>query len=326
MRAHVGRAIAVALFLTGFSSLAAGADPYPSKTVRLIIPAAPGGASDTIGRLLASKLTTSMGQSFVPENVAGAGTIIASEQLARSDPDGYTVLLVTSSHAINAAIKKNLRYDPIKDFSTVSLVATLPDLLLVNPGVPAKSVAELIALARKRPGQITFGSAGTGSGTDLDAELFRSMAKIDLLHIPYKGGSPAVAALVGGQIQIMFSNPVSSISLVKSGRLRALAITSKTRSPLLPDVPTVAEAGVPGYESQSWYGVLVPAKTPANVVAALNRSVNEALNQPDVRQQIAAVGGVVAGSTPEAFAKYMSDDIARLRKLVSTTPTLQNIE
>jgi tripartite-type tricarboxylate transporter receptor subunit TctC len=324
MRAHIRRAIAAALLLTGFSAVAAG--QYPSKTVRLIIPSAPGGASDTIGRLLASKLTTSTGQSFVPENVAGAGTLIASEQLARSDPDGYTALLVTSSHAINAAIKKNLRYDPIKDFATVSLVATLPDLLLVNPGLPAKSVGELIALARKEPGKITFGSAGTGSGTDLDAELFKSMAHIDLLHIPYKGGSPAVAALVGGQIQIMFSNPVSSIALVKSGRLRALAITSKIRSPLLPEVPTVAESGVPGYESQSWYGVLVPAKTPADVVAILNREVNKALGMPDVQKQIAAVGGVVAGSTPEAFARYMSDDIARLRKLVATTPALQNIE
>lgn len=324
MRFHAVRA-AVAALLIGFSALAFG-QAYPAKTVRLIIPAAPGGASDTIGRLIASKLTSSLGQSFVPENIAGAGTMIASEQLAHAAPDGYTVLLVTSSHAINAAIHKNLRYDPIKDFSAVSLVATLPDLLLVHPSVPARSVKELIELARKQPGQVTFGSAGAGSGTDMDGELFKSMAKVDLLHVPYKGGSASVAALVGGQVQMMFSNPVSSLALVKSGRLRALAITSKTRSPLFPDVPTVAEAGVPGYESESWYGVLVPARTPPEIIATLNREVNKALASPDVRQQIMAVGGVVKGSTPQEFTRYLDNDVKRWRDLVQATPALRGID
>lgn len=311
-----------ALLSCGLVSVAS-AKNYPEHPVRIIIPAAPGGASDLLGRLLASKLSALLGESFIPENVAGAGTIIASQQLAHSPPDGYTLLLVTSSHAINAAIKKHLPYDPIKDFEPVSLVATLPDLLLINPDVPVHSVQDLIALARKEPGKLAFGSAGIGSGTDMDAELFKSMAHINLLHVPYKGGTPAVTALVGGQIQIMFSNPVSSMPLIDSGKLRVLAITSKTRSPLLPNVPTIAQAGVPGYESQSWYGVLVPAGTPQNVVNILHAAIIKTLAEPDVQQRIATVGGVAEGSTPSEFGTLLRTDIARWTQVVAATPALQ---
>lgn len=322
MRARVRGIIVSILLLLGPAALAA-ARGYPAHTVRVIIPAAPGGASDLLGRLLANKLSTELKQSFVPENVPGAGTIIASEQLARSPADGYTLLLVTSSHAINAAVKKRLPYDPIKDFAPVSLLATLPAMLLVNPQVPVHSVRELIALARKEPGKINFGTAGVGSGTDMDAELFKSMANVNLVQVPYKGGTPAVTALVGGQVQMMFSNPVSSKALVKSGKLRALAITSKTRSPLFPDVPTVAEAGVPGYESLSWYGVLAPAGTPQTVISILNKAINKALAMPDVRRQIESAGGTAQGSTPQAFGAFLAADIARWRKLVARNPALQ---
>jgi tripartite-type tricarboxylate transporter receptor subunit TctC len=308
----------------GPASLALARD-YPTHPVRIIIPAAPGGASDLLGRLLSSKLSTELGESFIPENVAGAGTIIASTQLAHAQPDGYTLLLVTSSHAINAAIKAQLPYDPVKDFAPVSLVATLPDLLLVNPAVPAHSVRELIALARKEPGKITFGSAGLGSGTDMDAELFKSMAGVDLLHVPYKGGTPAVTALVGGQIQMMFSNPVSSLPLIKAGKLRPLAISSKTRSPLFPEIPTVAEAGVPGYDSQSWYGVLAPAGTPQGMVDTLNAAIGKILAMPDVIKQVESVGGVAQSSTPQAFGQLLAEDIARWRKLVAATPSLHGL-
>lgn len=301
------------------------ADSYPSHPIRIIIPSAPGGASDLLGRLLAKTLSTQLNASFVPENVAGAGTLIASEQLAHSKPDGYTLLLVTSSHAINAAIKKTLPYDPVKDFAAVSLVATLPDLLLVNPSLPVHSVRELIALARKEPGKIAFGSAGLGSGTHLDAELFRSMAGIDLLHVPYKGGTPSVTALVGGQVQMMFSNPVSSLPLVKAGKLRPLAISSTSRSPLFPDVPPIAEAGVPGYEAQTWYGVLAPKGTPPAIIDTLNRAVGQVLAMPEVRQQIEAVGGEARASTPRDFEKLLTDDIERWRKLVASTPSLQGL-
>jgi len=301
------------------------ADSYPSHPVRIIIPSAPGGASDMLGRLLAQQLSAQLKASFVPENVAGAGTLIASEQLAHSKPDGYTLLLVTSSHAINAAIKKTLPYDPVKDFAPVSLVATLPDLLLVNPSLPVHSVSELIALARKEPGKIAFGSAGLGSGTHLDAELFRSMAGIDLLHVPYKGGTPSVTALVAGQVQMMFSNPVSSLPLVKAGKLRPLAISSTSRSPLFPDVPPIAEAGVPGYEAQSWYGVLAPKSTPPALIDTLNRAVGKVLAMPEVKRQIEAVGGEARASTPQDFEKLLTGDIERWRKLVASTPSLQGL-
>lgn len=325
MRRLYKRILVLAVIWLG-SVCAATAQAYPDRTVRMLIPAAPGGAADTIARLLAAKLARITGQSFVPENVPGAGTMIASEQLAHAPPDGYTILLVTSSHAINAAVHKHLPYDPIKDFATVTLVATLPDLLLVHPSVPAKSVSELIALARQHPGRITAGSAGTGSATHLDSVLFQSMAHVKLLDVPYKGGSPAVSALAAGQIQMMFSNPVSSLGLIHSGGLRVLGVTSAARLPLLPDVPTIAASGVPGYRAESWYGVLVPAHTPPSVIAALNREVNQALAMPDVRKQIEAFGGVVKGSTPGAFERYMAEDIDRWRKLVRVTPALQNLE
>jgi tripartite-type tricarboxylate transporter receptor subunit TctC len=325
MQSFCRKALAFALIWLG-GVAAAAAQTYPSHAVKMIIPSAPGGASDTFARLLANKLTQLTGQSFVPDNVPGAGTMIASEQLAHATPDGYTILLVTGSHAINAAIHKRLRYDSVKDFGTVSLVATLPELLLVNPNTPAHSVTELIDLAKRQPGQVTVGSAGTGSATHLAAVLFQSIAHVDLLHVPYKGGNPAVAALAAGQIQMMFTNPVEALALVRSGRLRALGTSSAERLPLLPDVPTVAQAGLPGFHAEAWYGVLVPANTPAPIVAALNRSVNQVLAMPDVRKQIEAFGGVVKGSTPEEFSKYMVDDIEQWRKLVQATPALQNLE
>ncbi len=324
MRAFLGRVIVlVSMFLT--PAAVALARDYPTHPVRVIIPSAPGGASDLLGRLMASKLSAELNAAFVTENVAGAGTIIASEQLAHARPDGYTLLLVTNSHAINAAIKAHLPYDPVKDFAPVSLVATLPDLLLVNPALPVHSVRELIALARKEPGRITFGSAGLGSGTHMNAELFRGMAGIDLLHVPYKGGTPSVTALVAGQVQMMFSNPVSALPLVKAGKLRALAISSKNRSPLFPDVPSISEAGVPGYEAQTWYGILAPKGTPPAIVATLNRAVEKILAEPDVRQQIEAVGGAARASTPQAFEQLLVEDIDRWRKLVASTPTLQGL-
>ncbi|OWT68128.1 MULTISPECIES: tripartite tricarboxylate transporter substrate binding protein [unclassified Achromobacter] len=324
MRTSLCRLIAWALLSVAPLSVAL-ADSYPAHPVRIIIPSAPGGASDMLGRLLAQQLSAQLKASFVPENVAGAGTLIASEQLAHSKPDGYTLLLVTSSHAINAAIKKSLPYDPVKDFAPVSLVATLPDLLLVNPSLPVHSVSELIALARKEPGKIAFGSAGLGSGTHLDAELFRSMAGIDLLHVPYKGGTPSVTALVAGQVQMMFSNPVSSLPLVKAGKLRPLAISSTSRSPLFPDVPPIAEAGVPGYEAQSWYGVLAPKGTPPALIDTLNRAVGKVLAMPEVKRQIEAAGGETRASTPQDFEKLLTGDIERWRKLVASTPSLQGL-
>ena len=294
------------------------AQSYPVKPIRMIIPAAPGGGVDTIGRALGQKLFESLGQPVVADNRAGAGTMIGSELTAKAPPDGYTFLMVTNSHAINASVQKNLKYDPVKDFSEVSLLAISPYLLIVHPSVPAKSVRELVALARKRPGELLFASAGAASATHLAGELFKSMAKINITHVPYKGGTPAVIDLTGGHVQMMFNNLISVMALAKSGRLRALAVTSAKRLPLLPDLPTVAEAGLPGYEAASWYGALLPAGTSAQIVAILNRELVKAIKTPDVRDRLVSEGAEVIGSTPEEFAQYMRIDIERWRKLVPT--------
>ena len=301
----------------------ASAQTYPTKSVRVIIPAAPGGAVDTIGRLLAIKLTAALGQPFVAENMAGAGTMIGSEFIANAPPDGYSMLVMTNSHAINAGVRKTLRYDPEKAFAPVVLIATLPDILLVNPAVPAANVKELIELAKKNPGKLNFTSAGVGSGTHLDGELFKTMAKIDIVHVPYKGGTPALTALIGGQVDLMFSNPIGAMGHVATGRLRALGVTSSKRLELLPNLPTIAEAGVAGFESNVWYGVLLPAATPPAIVTTLNREINKILSSADMRKRIQGDGGEIVGGTPQEFGKYMHDDIMHWRKLVEANPSLR---
>ena len=304
-----------ALALSWFAAQAA-AQSYPTKSIRAIIPAPAGGGVDTIGRAVAQKLAEALAQPVVPDNRPGAGTMIGSELTAKAAPDGYTILFMTNSHAINASLQKNLKYDPIKDFTEISLLAITPYLLVVHPSVPVKSVRELIELARRRPGEIHFASAGTTSATHLAGELFAYMAKIKLVHVPYKGGMPGVTDLVGGHVQLMFNNLISVLGLVKQNRLHALAITSAKRSPLLPSLPTVAESGVPGYESASWYGALLPANTPANVVTLLNREMVKAVKAPEIRDRLTTEGAEVIGSTPEEFTAYMRKDIDRWAKLV----------
>lgn len=298
------------------AAVPAHAQSYPAKAVRVIIPAPVGGGVDTIGRAVSQKLAEALGQAFVPDNRPGAGTMIGSELTAKSPPDGYTVLMMTNSHTINASVQKNLKYDPIKDFSEVSLLAISPYLLVVHPSVPARSARELIDLARKRPDEIHFASAGNASATHLAGELFAYMAKVKMVHVPYKGGAPAVTDLVGGQVQLMFNNLISVMGLTKQGRLRALAITSAKRSPLLPELATVAESGLPGYESASWYGSLVAANTPQQIVATLNREMVKAIKSAEIGAKLAAQGADVIGSTPEEFATYLRADLERWRKLV----------
>lgn len=294
------------------------AQPYPSRTIRMIIPAPPGGGVDTVARAIAPRLSEAIGQPVVADNRAGAGTMIGSELTAKAPPDGYTVLMVTNSHTINAALVKNLRYDPIKDFSPVTQVAAAPLLLLVHPSVPAGSVKELLALARRRPGQLLYASAGSGSGTHLAGALFESMAGIRVVHVPYKGGTPGLTDLVGGHVQIMFNNLISAGSLMNAGRLRALAVTGARRMSALPQVPTVAESGVPGYETGSWYGVLVPAQTPSDVVALLHREVVKIVKTPEIKERFAVEGSEAVGSTPQEFAELMKNEIQKWAKLVST--------
>ena len=304
------------------ASLAAGAEiavaqPYPTKSIRMIIPAPPGGGVDTVARAIAPRLSEAVGQPVVADNRAGAGTMIGSELTAKAPPDGYTVLMVTNSHTINAALVKNLRYDPIRDFSPVTQVSAAPLLLLVHPSVPAASVKELIALARRRPGELLYASAGTGSGTHLAGALFESMAKIRLVHVPYKGGIPGLTDLVGGHVQIMFNNLISAGSLMNAGRLRALAVTGAKRMTALPQLPTVAESGVPGYETGSWYGVLVPAQTPPDVIALLNREFTRIVKTAEIREKFALEGSEAVGSTPQEFAQLMQSEIQKWARLVS---------
>ena len=309
---------AVVLMLAALAACAGEpvtAQSYPNKSIRMIIPAPPGGAVDTVGRAVAQKLAVALGQPVVADNRPGAGTVIAAELTAKAPPDGHTFLMVTNSHAITASVQKNLPYDPVHDFSPVALLSVSPYLLVVHPAVPAKSVRELVALARQRPGQLHFASAGSSSATHLAGELFKSLARINLVHVPYKGGSPAAADLVGGHVEMMFNNLISVIGLVKAGRLRALAVTSARRLPVVPDLPTVAEAGVPGYEDASWVGALLPAGTPLPIVDILNRELVKAIQAPEVRDRLVSEGVEVVGSTAAAFAQYLTKDIERWRKL-----------
>ena len=263
MRVRVNGALWVASALALASGTAA-AQQYPTKSIRMIIPAGPGGGVDTVARIVGQPLGAALGQPMVMDNRPGAGTVLASELTAKAPPDGHTLLMATNSHAINAAIHKDLRYDPVNDFAMVTMVASVPYWLVVHPSVPVKSVKDLIALAKRRPGELHFASAGSGSGTHLAFELFNSMAQLKLVHVPYKGGSAAMIDLIGGHVQLMISNTINSRPHVMTKKLNALAISTSRRSPLYPQVPTISESGLPGYQSDAWYGVMVPARTPAD--------------------------------------------------------------
>jgi tripartite-type tricarboxylate transporter receptor subunit TctC len=295
----------------------AHAQMYPAKPIRMIVPAGPGGGVDTISRFLGTPLAAALGQPVVVENRPGAGTMVASELTAKAPPDGHTLLMATNSHVINAGIQKNLRYDPIEDFAPVTFVASVPYLVVVHPSVPVMNVKELIALARRRPGDLLVSSAGSGSGTHLAFELFASMTQVNMVHVPYKGGSSAIIDLAGGHVQLMFSNVINSMPHVRAQRLRALAITTAQRSAISPQLPTVSESGVPGYQADAWYGVLVPARTPADIVQRLHREIAAILKTPDFRDKAATQGAEVGGGTPAQFAALMRTDLAKWAKVTS---------
>ncbi len=301
-------------------AFAQSAATYPARPLRMIIPAGPGGGVDTVARLVGAQLATALGQPVTMDNRPGAGTILASELTAKSPPDGHTLLMVTSSHAINAGIHRNLRYDPVEDFSAIGFAATLPFVLVIHPSVPAKSVRDLIALARQHPEKLYFSSAGAGSGTHLAFELFAALAKINVVHVPYKGGSTALVDLAGGHVQLMFSNIINCMPYVRNKRLIALGISTPKTSPLFPGLPAVAESGLPGYEADTWYGVLAPARVPADTVIRLNREINAILRAPEVREKLSTQGAQVADgavSTPEEFAALLRREIHKWGKVTS---------
>ena len=315
MRVSVNRALWVGLAVV-IASSGAVAQQYPSKSIRMIIPAGPGGGVDTVARMVGQQLGVVLGQPMVMDNRPGAGTVLASELTAKAPPDGHTLLMATNSHAINAAIHKELRYDPMNDFAMVTMVASVPYWLVVHPSVPVKSVKDLIALAKRRPGELYFASAGSGSGTHLAFELFNSMAQIKLVHVPYKGGSVAMIDLIGGHVQLMISNTINSRPHVMTKKLNALAISTAKRSPLYPQVPTIAESGLPGYQSDAWYGVMVPAKTPTDIVSRLNREIVAILRSGEIKDKLASQGAEVLAGTPEEFVTALRNEI---RKWVKVT-------
>ena len=291
--------------------------PTMAQNVRFVVGFTPGGPSDILARALGAKLTDSLGQPVVVENRPGAGGNLAAEVVAKSPPDGNTWLLGNNSIlATNQALYSHLGYDPVKDFAPVALVAIQPNILVVHPSVPAHTVKELIAYAKANPGKLNYASTGAGVAAHLSAELFKTMAGVDMVHVPYKGAQPALTDVIASQCQVMFATSASAIPYVKAGRLRALAVTTAHRSASLPDLPTVAEAGVPGFESITWHGVVVPAGTPASVVERLNDDINGALRDAELRKRLDALGVEVAGGTPQEFAAYIAAEIPKWTKMV----------
>ena len=290
---------------------------YPMKPVRMVVPFPAGGATDIVGRLIAQKLSESWGQQVIVDNRGGAGGTIGSDVAAKSPPDGYTMLLGTSStHAIAPSLYSKLPYDPVRDFLPVTLVASATILLAVHPSLPAKNVRELIALAKKQPNALSFASSGNGGISHLIGEHFKALGGIQMLHVPYKGDTPALVDLVSGQVHLMFGTAVSFLPYVKSGRLNALAVTNPRRSPIVPNVPTVAESGLPGFEALQWFGVFVPAGTSRDIVARLNMDIVKSARLPDVRERMTGLGADVVGSTPEEFAAFQKADAAKWAKVV----------
>ena len=290
--------------------------PYPAKPLRIISPFAPGGGNDILSRTIAQKLTENIKQQVIVENRPGANGIIGTEAAARAAPDGYTIVLIPSGHAVNASLHRKLPYDSIRDFTPITLVGSSPLILAVHPSVPAKSVKELAALAKARPEQLTYGSAGIGSSGHLGGALFETLTGAKMVHVPYKGMALAVSDLMGGQVSLVFGTSLSVMPHVRSGRLRALATTGARRSPALPELPTVAEAGVAGYEASLWYGFVGPARIPNDIVRRLNGEIVAVLKSAEVRERLASQGVEASPSTPEAFGQLMVSDLDRWAKVV----------
>ena len=289
---------------------------YPDKPIRIIVPYPPGGFNDTLARTVGAKLQAAWGQPVTVENRPGGGTLIGTDAAAKAAPDGHTLFITPFAFAVNQSIFKKLPYDPVKDFAPITLAASTPNLLVVSTALPATSVKELIAQAKARPATIAYASTGIGSSNHLSMELFKQMVGVDITHVPYKGSAPAVTDLLGGQVGVMFDNIPNVIQHVKAGKLRALAVTTPMRSPHVPDVPTVAESGVPGYEVGVWFGFAAPAATPAPIIAKLNAEIVAILKTAEVRDKFSAQGVDVIGSTPEQFAAHLREQSARWAKVV----------
>jgi tripartite-type tricarboxylate transporter receptor subunit TctC len=307
---------AVAVSLGVMLASGAMADSYPDRVVKIVVPFPPGGGTDVIARTLAQEMAKDLGVTVVIENKPGAGTIIGTQAVAVSEPDGYTLLMGTFSHAVNPSLNAKLPYDPHRDFAPVALVARSFNVVVVNPKSPIKSIADLIAAAKADPDKLSYGTFGTGTSAHLAGELFKDMSKVNLMTVPYKGAAPAITDLIGGQIQVMFTTVASAASLIAAGQLRALAVTSAERSPAFPDLPTVAEAGVPGYAAESWYGLFVPAKTPTDIIGRLNKSAATAVQSEAFKKLGVNEGLVTVAKPPEELDRYLRGEEERWRKVI----------
>lgn len=295
---------------------AAWGQSYPSKPVRFVVGFPPGGATDVVARLISQKLSDALGQPVVVDNRAGAASNIGAELVATSPKDGHTLLMGTVSLSINPSLYSKLAYDALRDFAAVTQVTSTPFMLAVHPSLPVSNVKQFVALAKSRPGELNYASAGSGSGAHLFTEMFRSMAGIRVVHVPYKGAAPAMTATLAGETIFMFDNIVTTLPLARAGRLRALAVTTVTRSPAAPDIPTVAEAGVPGYDANAWFGVFAPTGTPPGVINRLHSEIVKIVKLPDVRDRFLSLGGEPVGSTPEQFAAFFRNEVAKWGKVV----------
>ena len=297
----------------------AAAQAYPSKPIRMVVPFPAGGGIDTVARVIAPKLAESLGQPVIIDNRVGASGTVGTEAVAKAAPDGYTLLATFASHAQNASLYPKLGYDTVKDFAPVTLIATVPNILVINPSLPVKTVKELVALAKKHPGEILYASIGNGTPAHLSAELFNSMAGIRMTHVPYKGAAASIVALISGETQLTFTTVLVAMPHIKSGRLRALGVASLKRSTVLPDVPTIDEAGVRGYESNAWYGLLAPARTPQSILDQLHRETVKTLQNNDVRDNLKGQGAEPVGNAPREFAVIIADEIEKWRRVVLAT-------
>ena len=297
-------------------AVTASAQSFPTKPIKIVVPFPAGGTVDFFARVISTKLSEALGQSVLVENRAGAGGNIAAEAVAKAAPDGYTLLMGSEIIAINTSLYSKIGYDPVKDLAPITLVGTVPNILIVHPSLPANSVNDLIALAKKTHGKISFASTGQGTSTHLSSELFKLMANIDMLHIPYKGGPPAIADLISGQVNMMFINMPTGITHVRSGKAKIIAVSSIKRVSQLPDVPTVDQAGVKGFETSAWSGLYAPAGTPVDIINRLNAEVVKILKQPSVREQLMAQGAEPVGDTPEEFSRFTLAEISKWAKII----------
>jgi tripartite-type tricarboxylate transporter receptor subunit TctC len=310
------RIIALALLaLAPFATDAQAQNQWPSRPVRIVVPSPPAGGTDIVARVMAEHFSKAFKQQFFVENRPGAGNMIGIESVARAAPDGYTFLMTASTLSLNSVLYKKVSYDPIKDFAPITLAAMAPNVLIVNPSVPAKTLTEFIALAKSQPGKLTYGTPGIGTSPHMCMELFKSMAGVDLQHIPYRGTVPALTDVMSGQINAMFSTALSAKPQIEAGKVRAFGVTTAKRSGSMPDIPSIAEAGVPGYEAVQWYGFLAPAGTPPAIIAQIHAESMKALNAAEMKEKLAHDGAEPSPTTPEAFAAHIRDELEKWRKV-----------